>query len=181
MSGYGRGYYGTEQLDRRPRPRTSAWVKAALVVGVGAGVWLMWPRSKPYDPDAARGDDEPKAPPPPPPPTPPTGQPYQLPPTGQSYPSPPTGQSYLPPPASQLQLPPPSAAGQLQLSPLPNAFEGLPPLPPPQLTQEAIARGYPSQQAYEDAVVATARQLQDTGARVTLAPHLQHLATRVGP
>lgn len=167
MSGYGRGYYGTEQLDRRPRPRTSAWVKVALVVGVGAVVWLMWPRSKSYDPETAR-DDEPKAPPPPPPPTPSMGQP--LPPTAQQL-----------PPTGQLALPPPSAAGQLQLPPLPNPFEGLPALPPPQLTQEAIARGYPSQQAYEDAVVATARQLQDTGARVTLAPHLQHLATRVGP
>lgn len=165
MSGYGRGYYGAEQLESRgPRPRTSGLVKIALVVGVGAVVWLMWPRSKPYDPETDRGGDEPKAPPPPPPPTPPAGQ-YQL-------PSPTT---------SAPQLVPPSATPQLQLPPMPNPFEGLPPLPPPQLTQEALARGYPSQQAYEDAVVATARQLQDTGARVTLAPHLQHLTTRVGP
>jgi hypothetical protein len=70
----------------------------------------------------------------------------------------------------------------------------LPPAPPPPerplaqsfdsgvpLDQEAQARGYSSQQAYEDAVVASARQLQDTGARVTFAPHFQHLTRRLGP
>ena len=153
--GYGRGYYGEGQLaPRAPRPRTSGWVKVAVVVGVGAVLWFMWPRSRSYEPVYGRGDDEPK----PPPPLPPSQLPAAPPP------------SVLPAPRDQLQLPP-----------TPNAFEGLPPLPPPQLTQEAISRGYPSQQAYEDAVVETARQLQDTGARVTLAPHLQHLALRVGP
>jgi hypothetical protein len=44
-----------------------------------------------------------------------------------------------------------------------------------------MARGYSSQQAYEDAVVASARQLQRDGATVTLAPHLQHLTSRLGP
>jgi Tfp pilus assembly protein PilF len=51
----------------------------------------------------------------------------------------------------------------------------------PRLDQAALARGYPSQEAYEDAVVASARQLQRDGATVTLAPHLQHLAPRLGP
>jgi hypothetical protein len=147
MRGNGRGYYGAEQLDSRgSRPRTSGLVKLGLVAGVGAVVWLVWPRSKKYDPEFVRYDET-VAPPPPSPP--------------------------LPEPA-----PPPV---DHQLPALPDAFAGLPPLPPPQLTQEAIARGYPSQEAYEDAVVDTARQLQDTGARVTLAPHHQHLARRVGP
>lgn len=49
----------------------------------------------------------------------------------------------------------------------------------PEGTQLATTHGYPSQQAYEDAVVASARQLQDAGAQVLLAPHLQHLAPRL--
>jgi hypothetical protein len=53
---------------------------------------------------------------------------------------------------------------------------------PSQITQIAGERGYPSQQAYEDAVVASARQLQASGAKVVLAPHLAHLAPRLeGP
>lgn len=84
-----------------------------------------------------------------------------------------------PPSPPQLEVAP--LPVEHQLPALPDAFAGLPPLPPPQLMQEAIARGYPSQEAYEEAVVDTARQLQDTGARVTLAPHHQHLARRVNP
>jgi len=37
-----------------------------------------------------------------------------------------------------------------------------------------------SQQAYEEAVLASARQLQATGAKVVFAPHLAHLAHRLG-
>ena len=46
-AGYGRGYYGQEQLAKPPTPRGSRWTKWALAVGVvGAGsvIWLMWPR-----------------------------------------------------------------------------------------------------------------------------------------
>ena len=81
----------------------------------------------------------------------------------EAPPPPPT----LPSPGGQLQLPPPTTV----------IAEG--PMPP-HLTQEALARGFLSQQAYEDAVVASARQLRQTGATVTLAPHLQHLAARLG-
>lgn len=142
-AGYGRGYYGVGQLARPPqRPRTSGWIKVALVVGVGAVVWLVWPRSKPsYDPDAGRGD----GPPPPAPPGPPL------------------------PPAPPESLP--------QLTAAPTALMPV----APRLDQAALARGYPSQQAYEDAVVESARQLQRDGATVTLAPHLQHLTSRLGP
>jgi hypothetical protein len=134
-AGYGRGYYGVGQLARPPQSarKKSPWVKIALVVGVGAVVWLMWPRSKTHAPEAV--GVEPSPPPPPAPPGP-------------------------------LQLAAPTAA-------LVSAA--------PQLDQAALARGYPSQQAYEDAIVATARQLQGDGATVTLAPHLQHLTARLVP
>jgi hypothetical protein len=135
--GYGRGYYGAEQLDpRAQRPRTSGWVKVALVVGVGAVVWLLWPRSKIHEP-AVRDGDVPTPPPPPP--------------------ALPEGPPQVAAPATALL----SATS-------------------PRLDQAALARGYPSQEAYEDAVVASARQLQRDGATVTLAPHLQHLAPRLG-
>jgi hypothetical protein len=42
--GYGRGYYGTNQLVQEPRQRGSLWGKIAIVAGIGAVVWLMWPR-----------------------------------------------------------------------------------------------------------------------------------------
>jgi len=136
-AGYGRGYYGVGQLAPRPqRSRTSNWVKIALVVGAGAVVWLLWPRSKAHVPETVGAE-------PPPPPSP-------------------------PPDLGPLQLGAPAAA----LVPVTAT---------PQLDQAALARGYPSQQAYEDAIVATARQLQRDGATVTLAPHLQHLTARLGP
>ena len=129
-SGYGRGYYGAGQLaPKPPQPRRgSGWIKLAVVVGVGAAVWYLWPRKPKLDYDDESGGG---------------------------------GGSYPPPPSP----PPPLPEGQLA-----QAFD-----------QESYARGYPSQQAYEDAVVASARQLQDTGARVTLAPHFQHLTQRLGP
>jgi hypothetical protein len=38
------------------------------------------------------------------------------------------------------------------------------------------ARGFVLVKDYEDSVVATAKQLQASGAKVVLAPHLQHLS-----
>lgn len=142
-AGYGRGYYGAGQLAPCPqRPRTSKWVKVALVVGAGAVIWLMWPRSKSHEPEVGRVDDEPRPPPPAPPALP------------------------LAPPDATLQPAAPTTAL------VPAA---------PRLDQAALARGYLSQQAYEDAVVTSARQLQRDGATVTLAPHLQHLTPRLWP
>lgn len=48
-----------------------------------------------------------------------------------------------------------------------------------QLEDDARARGFGTVEAYEDSVVASAKQLQAAGAKVVLAPHLQHLASRV--
>ena len=48
-----------------------------------------------------------------------------------------------------------------------------------QLEDDARARGFISVKNYEDSVIATAKQLQSTGAKVLLAPHLQHLAPQL--
>lgn len=141
--GYGRGYYGDGQLAPKT-PRRGGWGKLALVVGVGAVIWLVWPRRPKLDYAVGPEGNEPK------PALPPSTIPMVLP--DQSAPAP-----------QQLFVQPPPA---LQ--------------PSPQISQIAEARGYPSQQAYEDAVVASARQLQASGAKVMLAPHLAHLAPRLG-
>jgi len=137
-SGHGRGYYGEGQLERQA-PRRRGWIKLAVVVGVGAVVWLMWPRK-------------------------------YVPVPGGDGPQPPVPSPFPPSEAPSPQLAQLGAPQQLQLG-------------APQLDQLAIAqaRGYSSQKAYEDAVVASARQLQETGAKVVLASHLQHLAPRLEP
>ena len=113
MQGYGRGYYGGQQLA--PRRRSGGgWFKIALVVGLGAAavIWLKWPRKK-----------------------------------------------------IEFSVPPPSA----------------PPPDPAAVARTAYDRGFSSPTSYEDAIVDNARQLQATGARVELAPHLQYLQPRLGP
>jgi hypothetical protein len=60
-------------------------------------------------------------------------------------------------------------------APGPDVLVEAPPVP------TAPVLGFPSQQAYEDAVVASAKQLQEAGATIQLAPHLQHLMTRLEP
>lgn len=49
-----------------------------------------------------------------------------------------------------------------------------------QLEDDALLRGYPSVKEYEDSVIAIAKQLEAAGAKVMLAPHLQHLGPRLG-
>ena len=48
-----------------------------------------------------------------------------------------------------------------------------------QLEDDARSRGFLSVKDYEDSVVASAKQLQVAGAKVVLAPHLQHLAPQL--
>lgn len=48
-----------------------------------------------------------------------------------------------------------------------------------QLQDDALARGFATVEAYEDSVIASAKGLQDAGAKVMLAPNLQHLAPRL--
>lgn len=150
-AGYGRGYYGEGQLARDPRRRGGVWGKVALVVGVGAVIWLMWPRSP--KPLTVPGRDEPKFPPSPPLEPQLSQQPLQLQQVPQLTQAPQFGQT--------PQLMPPQL------------------MPPQHATQAVEPRGYPSQREYEDAVVTSARQLQATGTKVVLAPHLAHLASRL--
>src|SRR5262249_3163311 len=129
-AGYGRGYYGENQLAKSPR-RGGGWFKVALVVGVGAVVWLMWPRSaQGVGRDAADAPRSPALPP--------------------SVPS--EGQVGLPS-ASTLSAPAAS------LPPAPSSLAL--PAAAPGIDQAAQSRGYASSKEYEDAVVASARQLQD--------------------
>lgn len=144
-AGYGRGYYGEGQLAREPRRRGGVWGKVALVVGVGAVIWLMWPRSPKLQSFPGRDEPKPSSPP-------------------------------LEPQLSQH-----SFVQQVPQLAQPPQFGQAPQLAqPPQVTEAAEPRGYPSQQEYEDAVVTSARQLQATGTKVVLAPHLAHLASRLG-
>lgn len=150
--GYGRGYYGVGQLaPQAPKRRGGGWIKIAVVVGVGAVVWYMWPRKPEYAPGL--GGNEPR---PPAPPSPPLLE----------------GSQSSPLPEGQL---PSTSFTQVTQATQPTHLAQL-----ESLDQVAEARGYPSQKAYEDAVVASARQLQDAGAKVAFAPHLQHLTPRLG-
>jgi hypothetical protein len=116
-AGYGRGYYGGDQLQPSRRSR-GGWVKLALVVGVGAVIWRMLPGGgTKSEPGPGRGGEE-------------------------------------PPPA------PPSA-------------------PDEGLDQLARSRGFSSTNAYEDSVIANARELRASGAKVVLAPQLAHLESRL--
>jgi hypothetical protein len=129
-AGYGRGYYGENQMAPKQPPKRGGWIKYAVIVGVGAVVWYMWPRKPAYDPTIGFG------------------------PFGGEPPQPPQPQ-----PHPNWQ--PPQPAWQPQIAP--------------------SAPIYASPQAYEDDVVATARKLQQTGTKVLLAPHLQHLTARLEP
>jgi len=156
-AGYGRGYYGKEQLANPPRRRGSGWVKIALVVGAGAVIWLMWPRKTVPVPGRADVGPDPLPPSLPPPQEGLFVQEGQL-----------AQASVLPPP------PLPPAAPVAQVTPL-RSLAAPVALPAP----SEPARSLASAREYEDAVVASARQLQDSGAKVVLAPHFAHLTPRL--
>lgn len=86
-------------------------------------------------------------------------------PTGSPILAPP---QYVPVGSPMLVSPPPAPPAQ-------DVLVEAPPVP------TAPVLGFPSQQAYEDAVVASAKQLQASGATIQLAPHLQHLMARLEP
>ena len=220
-AGYGRGYYGENQLARPPRG--NGWIKFALVAGVGAvAVWLMWPRRG--EPQARPSNDVPPAPLPP--------SSFLLEGQGTEHLTALSGHpttsgplmssgsltSSEPPLASmpRMSSEPPLASMPHMLSgspttSMPRTSSGYPPTlrarpslgarmpssgyalqaPPTtpglgalqvvqaQDTQFAQSRSYPSVREYEDAVVASAKQLKDSGAQVIFAPHLAHLASRL--
>jgi hypothetical protein len=162
-AGYGRGYYGENQLAKDPPRRGSLWLKIALVVGAGAVIWYVWRRRS-----AARAvqlESE-----------------FRL--AGGEFPS-----SQALPSLEWQRVQPQFVQPQLvqpQLVALPSQ-PTLPTFPvsiEPQVHHAQIAQqlapSLPSMREYEDAIVASARQLQATGAKVVLAPHLAHLASRLG-
>jgi hypothetical protein len=151
-SGYGRGYYGVGQLAQEA-PRKKSWFTYVVVLGVGAAaVWFLWPRNK-AAPDFGPVGKEPERP---------------IPPTSVSEVS--------------MQIAAPQAVPLAQLAPA-----QLPPGPPAaptgaflkQLEDDARARHFLTVKDYEDSVVRSAKQLQAAGAKVVLAPHLQHLAPQL--
>ena len=163
-AGYGRGYYGEGQLAQEPK-RKRSWFTVVAVVGVGAAVvWFLWPRNKAV-PDFSSFNKEPERSPLP---------------TNTSDMS-----TQLASAPQFAQLPPAQPTQFAQLPPAqPTQFAQLPPAPPvgafrKQLEDEAHARHFLTVKDYEDSVVRSAKQLQTAGAKVMLAPHLQHLAPQL--
>lgn len=169
--GYGRGYYGTGQLAPSAPKRRTSWFKIVAVVGVGAAVvWLMWPRNKPLDQSLLGTGKPPDALPP-----------STLPPAGLGGATAASGAvaavpaaaapvvAITPAATNMPSLPAPSSTGSASRPAATGAFLK-------QVEDDARARGFVSASDYEDSVIATAKQLQATGAQVVLAPHLQHLA-----
>lgn len=152
-AGYGRGYYGASQLARAPKKRS--WFTIVAVLGAGAAVvWLLWPR-KATTADPLVLSKEPEGP-----------SPVASSSTGPlvvinttSVPQGPASHAVV----AQAHGPVPFATG---------AFLK-------QLEDDAMKRGFLSVKDYEDSVVASAKQLQASGAKVMLAPHLQHLAPQL--
>jgi hypothetical protein len=158
-AGYGRGYYGENQLAKDPPRRGSLWFKIALVVGAGAVIWYVWRRRS-----AARAAQ--------------LGPEFGL--AGGEFPS----SQALPSPEWQ-RVQPQFVQPQLVAVPSQPTLPTFPISIEPQAHHAQIAQplasSLPSMKEYEDAIVASARQLQATGAKVVLAPHLAHLASRLGP
>ena len=153
-AGYGRGYYGEGQLAPSAPRRRRSWFTIVAVVGVGAAaVWFLWPRGSTLEP------------------------------TYGKEPEPPTPPSPLTPSTLHSTI---SPALQITVTSAPATVTSAPGAPLvvgaflKQLEDDALLRGYPSVKEYEDSVIAIAKQLEATGAKVMLAPHLQHLAPRLG-
>ena len=163
-AGYGRGYYGSGQLEQR-EPKKRSWFTYVAVLGIGAAaVWLVYPRKKPMDGFL---------------------------PSGTPMPDP---NALTIAPSSTLSIAPASAPTIAPASvpaarqPLVDGTFHATALPAPttalgafqkQLEDDARARGFVMVKDYEDSVVTSAKQLQAAGAKVVLAPHLQHLASRL--
>lgn len=163
-AGYGRGYYGSGQLEQR-EPKKRSWFKVIAVLGLGAtAVWLFYPRKKPMIGTLPGG--------------------YPMPHSDAA-----TIAATIAPALAPVTAP--VAAVSAAPSAPPQLIDGTfraAPLPAPttaigafqkQLEDDARARGFVLVKDYEDSVVTSAKQLQAAGAQVVLAPHLQHLASRL--
>ena len=163
-AGHGRGYYGSGQLEQS-EPKKRSWFTVVAVLGVGAAaVWLLYPRKK-FLPNGV--------------PMPDPGPLMIAPVAAASFA--PTGAPSFAPAGTSAGAPagrPPLIDGTFHATALPapttamGAFQK-------QLEDDARARGFVMVKDYEDSVVTSAKQLQAAGAKVVLAPHLQHLASRL--
>ena len=158
-AGYGRGYYGSGQLEQRA-PKKRSWFPVVAVLGLGAtAVWLFYPRKKPGDGSLPDGYPMLNS-----------GAPTMAPGTAPT-PSPGTAPATAP---SRPEL----IDGTFHATALPTPTTAMGAFQK-QLEDDARARGFVMVKDYEDSVVASAKQLQAAGAKVVLAPHLQHLASRL--
>lgn len=159
-AGYGRGYYGDNQLAKDPPRRGSVWFKIALVVGAGAVIWYVWRRRS-----ASRAAQ--------------LGPEFGL--AGGELA---LAQAQALPSAEWQHVQPQFVQPQFFVAPSQPALPAYPVSTEPRVHHAQIAQPtapvLPSMQEYEDAIVTSARQLQATGAKVVLAPHLAHLAPRLG-
>lgn len=158
--GYGRGYYGEGQLTPKP-PKKRRWFTMVAVIGIGAAItWYFWPRKKAL-PALGPGPSE----------SPPLTLPIQAVAVPSATAASPFTVAFSPAPAP-VPVPVHAVALGAPQAQATGAFLT-------QLESDAKSRGFSSVQAFEDAVVTSAKQLQATGAQVVLAPHLQHLAPRL--
>ena len=155
-AGYGRGYYGSGQLEEK---RRRSWFTIVAVIGAGAAVvWLLWPRRTAVNPGFGA---------------------EKIPDFPSQYPQ----SMSLPPIVVNVNTSSPnmtgtnSTNGTTSMTYHPTSATGA---FLKQLEDDARARGFISVKDYEDSVVASAKQLQASGAQVMFAPHLQHLAAQLG-
>ena len=130
-------------------PRKRSWFTIVAVLGVGATVVWLLWPNKAVPNFGSVGKGS-QAPTPTPPPTPTTSPLVVI-----------NNTASAPPASVPLTVPAPFGAMLKQLE------------------DDAHARGFIAVKDYEDSVVLTAKQLQSTGAKVVLAPHLQHLASQL--
>lgn len=87
-----------------------------------------------------------------------------------------------PPPPPQQQAAPAYGAPVMGAAPTPYvAHAPISPEPYHPLAAYAHANGFSSVADYENSVLMNARQVRNTGAHVTFAPHLSHLARLLDP
>lgn len=180
--GYGRGYYGAGQLAPVPRrSKDRPWVKWAIAVGVvgaGTAAWFLWPRKVRLPENKTVAESEnPRSP-------------------SEGGSNPLVGSREAPAVAAEpvslkgeVHPPPSQVAARNEVSEI--GSRGLAPgsglMRSPSSGRELFRTSASSpgtdptfaQRAYEDGIVANARQLQALGNRVILAPHLAHLGSRI--
>lgn len=133
-------------------PRKRNWFAIAAFLGIGVtAAWLLWPRKSSLAYGGTGG-----------------GGPF-----AGTQPTSPTTSPHAHAHSTMLNVP----AEGMAIVPLASATGAF----LAQVEQDARVRGFMSVKDYEDALIATSKELQASGAKITLAPHLQHLAPQLGP